>query len=147
MGTPNRPASLSETSNPSTASEKKLFLSPHHESESSSYLSSSDSESESEGRSTGVVILKLKGMRGAFEASVCCLKCRGKITLREEIHRREGLCTHPYLFCQSSQSKTAIKFMKSSPRSLAINRRAVLAIKSIGGSYPSLETFCALLDI
>ena len=93
VGTPNRPALSSETSGPSTASKKKLFLSPHHESESSSYSSSSDSESKSEGRSTGALILELSGMRGALEASVCCLKCREKITLTEEIHRSASFPT------------------------------------------------------
>ena len=67
--------------------------------------------------------------------------------LKEELYKREGLCTHPYLYCQSCESKTAIPFTKSSSRSLAVNRRAVLANKCVGGSYSSLETLCALLDL
>ena len=38
-------------------------------------------------------------------------------------------------------------FGKCGPRSLAVNRRAVLANKCVGGSYASLESHFVLLDI
>ena len=38
---------------------------------------------------------------------------------KEELFEREGLCTHPYLFCPSFQTKTAIPFAWSGSRSLA----------------------------
>ena len=146
--TPTRAISSSVESGPTTASEKKLSLSPHNASESTSYLNSSDSESESDGIKMGARILEVSGLQTALEAAVCCSKeCGGQILLKEDLYKREGLCTHPYLFCQKCGSKTVIPFTKSSSRSLAINRRAVLANKCIGGSYPSLETFCAMLDL
>ena len=46
-----------------------------------------------------------------------------------------------------STAKTAILFAKSGTRSLAVNRRTVLANKCVGGSYASLETLFALLDL
>ena len=86
------------------------------------------------------------GLQSALRA-VCCKECSGPILFKEELFKREGLFTYPYLFCQSCQTKTAIPFGKCGPRSLAVNRRAVLANKCVWGSYVSLETLFVLLDI
>ena len=134
-------------SGPTTASERKLSHSPHTTSEyPCSSLSSSESESESEGGKTGSRILEVRGIQSALGA-VCCKECGGLVSFKDELHKREGLCTHPYLFCNGCQSATSISFAKSDARSLTVNRRTVLANKCVGGSYTSPETLLALLDI
>ena len=133
------------TSDMTTASEKKLALSPYTVSEYPSSLSS-ESESESEDRGKGSRIIEVSGIKSALKA-VCCKECGGAISFEEELFKREGVCTHPYLFCSSCQAKTAIPFEKCGVRALAVNRRTVLANKCVGGSYTSLETLFALLDL
>lgn len=134
-------------SEPTTASEKKLSHSPHTASEyPSSSASSSESENDSEGGRRGSRILEVRGIQSALGA-VCCKECGGSVSFKEELHKREGLCTHPHLFCTSCQSATPIPFAKSGARSLAVNRRTVLANKCVGGSYTSLETLFVLLDL
>ena len=131
---------------PTTASERKLSLSPYAANEYPSSISSSESESEEDETKRGSRILEVRGLQSALKA-VCCKECSGPILFKEELFKREGLFTHPYLFCQSCQAKTPIPFSKCGPRSLAVNRRAVLANKCVGGSYVSLETLFVLLDI
>ena len=60
----------------------------------------------------GTWILEVSGVQTALKAAVCCKECGGEVLLKEELHKREGLCTHPYLFCKVCQSKTAIQFVK-----------------------------------
>jgi hypothetical protein len=145
--TPTGSASTNAESGLTTASERKLSLSPHTASEYPSSVSSSESESESDGPKKGARILEVTGIQSALKNAVCCKECGGPVLFKEELFKREGLCTHPYLFCQSCQTKTAIPFACSGSRSLAVNRRAVLANKCVGGSYTSLETLCVLLDL
>lgn len=115
-----------------TSSERKLSLSPHTDSEYPSSLSSSDSENYSEVRLRSH-ILEVSGMNSALE-SVVCKECQGAISFKEDLANREGLCTHPYLFCCCCQNKTVIPFAKCGVKSLAVNRRSVLANKCVGGA-------------
>ena len=127
-----------------TASERKLSTSPYTLSEYPSSISSSESEGESEGVKNGARILEVTGIRSALKA-VCCKECElGPVLFKEDLFKRVGLCTHPYLFCCNYQAKA---FRKAGSRSIAVNRRVVLANKCIGGSYTSLETLFVLLDL
>ena len=85
----------------------------------SAYHSVSSSESESDGPKNGARILEESGIQSALKNAVRCKECGGPVLFKEELFKREGLCTHPYLFCQSCQTKTAIPFAWSGSRSLA----------------------------
>ena len=141
-----RSTSTGDESAPTTASERKLSLSPYTSSEYPSSISSSDSESECAGVSRGSRILEIRGVQSALKC-VCCKACGGPVSFKEELFKREGLCTHPYLFCQNCKTKTPIPFAKCGSRSLAVNRRAVLANKCVGCSYTSPETLFVLLHL
>ena len=46
---------------------------------------------------------------------VCCEACgSGPVCFKEELLKREGLCTHPYLFCCNCQMRI---FAKAGSRS------------------------------
>ena len=62
-------------------------------------VSSSESESESNGPNKGARILEVSGIQSALKNAVCCKECGGPVLFKEELFKREGLCTHPYLFC------------------------------------------------
>ena len=68
---------------------------------------------------------------------------------REEVHRRVGLVTFPYLFCVNCSSKTPIKYANvgSTKQQCAINLRSVLANKCVGGTHPSLDMLCTVMDL
>ena len=142
--TPTGSASTNAESGLTTASGTKLSPSPHTASEYPNSVSSSESESESRRPKKGSVDTGSKRDTIGFEE--CCVLQRvwGPVLFKEELFKRGGLCTHPYLFCQSLQTKTAIPFACSGLRSLAVNRRAVLANKCVGGSYIRIfrDSFC-----
>lgn len=69
-----------------TASEKKLALSPYTVSEYPSSLSS-ESESESGDRGKGSRIIEVSGIKSALKA-VCCKECGGAISFEEELLTR-----------------------------------------------------------
>ena len=75
-----------------------------------------------------------------------CRDCgNGDVEYREELHRREGLVTFPYLFCTNCNKKTPINFaMVGSSKRFAVS---VLANKCIGGTHPSLEMKHAMQDL
>jgi hypothetical protein len=77
-----------------TASERKLSLSPHTASEYPSSVSSSESESESDGPKKGAWILEVSGIQLALKNVVCCKECGGPVLFKEELFKREGLTTH-----------------------------------------------------
>ena len=131
----------------STASERKLSESPHSISENPSSSSSSESESECDSEvRKGARILEVAGIQTALKA-VNCKECGSGPVSFEDLSNREGLCTRPYLFCQNYQTRSEIPFEKAGPKTLAVNRKAVLANKCVGDSYTSLETLFALLDL
>ena len=116
---------------PTTASERKLFHSPQTASEYPSSISSSESESESEG---GSRILEVSGIQSALVLQGVW----GPVLFKEELHKREGLCTH------TAKAVSLQHPFQSGSRSLALNERTVLANKQ---SYTSLGTLFVLLDL
>ena len=87
-------------------------------------------------------------MQSALEG-VCCKHCgSGPILFREDVSRRQGLCTYPFLYCESCTKFSAIQFSTvSTSRALAINRRTDLANKCAGGNHSGLEYLLAMLDL
>ena len=66
----------------------------------------------------------------------------------EKMARREGLCTHPYLFCESCSHTSHIAFsVAGSSKALAVNRKAVMANKCAGSSRASLQMLFGMLDL
>ena len=51
---------------------------------------------------------------GISEGDLCmlCKVCGGSVEFCEDIHRKEGLVTHPYLCCTKCGSKAAIQFSR-----------------------------------
>ena len=146
-----RASSMTSLTSPSvstpapTASVKKLSASPH------ATYGNSSSESEVEEckcDGKGARILEVSGLQSALEG-VCCKHCgSGPIVFREDVSKRQGLYTSPFLYCESCTTALPILFSAcSSSKALAINRRAVLANKCAGGSHSSLEYLFALLDL
>ena len=137
----------SATPSASTASERKLCTSPYAHIEHSSSSSGSDSEGDGREVRKGAQVLEVAGIQTALKA-VCCKECgSGPVMFEEDLHKRVGLCTHPYLLCQNCQARTDIPFAKAGSRSLAVNRRTALANKCIGGSFTTIETLFAVLDL
>ena len=82
-------------SSSATASERKLSKSPHTIHESSETESESENEREYEGK--GVRKLEVAGLQSAL-GGVCRSECKsGPIVFREEMSRRQGVRTFPYL--------------------------------------------------
>ena len=131
-------SAASSTSETLTASEKKLSKSI------STLLDEQSSDSELyEGR--GVRLLELEGLQSALSQSIVCKECgEGPVVIKE---RQEGLCTKPALHCESCGTSTEISFSTATGSMvLALNRKAVLANKCIGGSHSSLKMFLSMLD-
>ena len=59
-----------------------------------------------------------------------CRECDGgPVEFREDLYRREGLVTHPYLFCVACTGKSPIWYAKvGTTRRLALNESSVLAL-------------------
>ena len=106
-----------------TASEKKLSASPHAAHD---YSSSKSEVEECECAGKGTRILEVSGLQSALEG-VCCKHCgSGPILFREDVSRRQGLCTFPFLYCLNCTTALPIPFSTlGSSKALAINRRAV----------------------
>ena len=137
------PSTSCTSSQVRTASDKKLSRSVSDILDRES--SGSESDELCEGR--GVRMLELEGLQSAL-GSVVCKECsNGPIVLKEDFVRREGLCTKPFLFCESCSNPTSIEFSTAGEsKALSINRKAVFASKCAGGSRSSLQMFCAMLD-
>lgn len=66
----------------------------------------------------------------------------------EELHKRQGLMTHPYVYCLSCHGKSPIQYAKvGSTKKLAINQKSVFANKCAGGTHSSLEMLCCMQDL
>ncbi len=94
--------------------------------------------------------MEFQGLNEALLRRCVCSECGGgPIELREDLHRREGLVTHPYLFCPSCNGKDYIAYSRGSTkqRRLAINQKSVFANKCAGGTHPSLQMLCAMMDL
>ena len=127
-----------------TASKRKLSKSPN-----ASFCSSdSDDGSESECEGKGMRLLEVAGLNASLQ-EVCCKQCgAGPVVFKEKLASREGLCTHPYLFCESCSHTCPIAFsMAGSSKALAVNRKAVMANKCAGGSRASLQMLFGMLDL
>ena len=79
---------------------------------------------------------------------MCCKRCgSGPILFQEDVSKRQGLCTYPFLYCLNCTTTLPIPFSTlGSSKAIAINLRAVLADKCAGGSHSSLKYLFALLD-
>ena len=136
-----------------TASEKKLSLSP--------YLLFGVNESDSDvmnvdefagdmetlcGR--GARILEVQGLQAALLERCVCRECgKGPVEYREDGYR-VGLVTYPYLFCVTCSGKTPIPFAKvGSTQQFAMNLKSILANKCVGGTHPSLDMLCTVMDL
>ena len=75
-----------------------------------------------------------------------CKKCgRGPMEFQEELYRREGFMTHPFLFCVSCSSKTPIQYKNvGSTKKFEINQNSIIANKCASGTYSSLNIFCTM---
>ena len=94
-----------------TASKKKLSVSPYvflDASDDSSSSSAEESEGELEGN--GSRLFELEGLKSVFQA-VRCGECKEKgLVYRKDFSKRKGLYTAPYLLCQSCKSQVSIPF-------------------------------------
>ena len=131
-----------------TASEKKLRKSKFHsegfydEDTYKGYLASLCE--------TGSRVFEFQGLKEALLRRCSCSKCGGgPIELREDFHRREGLVTHPYLFCPGCKEKDYIEYSRGSAKQkrFQLNQRSVLANKCIGGTHPSMQLFCSIMEL
>ena len=84
--TPTGSASTNAESGLTTASERKLSLSPHTASEYPSSVSSSETESESDGPKKGARILEVSGIQSALKSSE-----RGKAFRKRARKKRKGI--------------------------------------------------------
>ena len=97
-----------------TASKKKLSVSPYvfldASDDSSSSSSSSAEESEGELEGHGSRLFELEGLKSVLQA-VRCGECKEKgLVYREDFSKRKGLHTAPYLLRQSCKSQVSIPF-------------------------------------
>ena len=91
-----------------TASEKKLNASLHAAHD---YSSSESEVEECECAGKGTRILEVSGLQSAFIEGVCCKHCgSGPILFREDVSRRQGLCTFPFLYCLNCTTVLPIPF-------------------------------------
>lgn len=136
------PQSKEHVAEPPTAAEKKLNLSP---------LCTPDSTYKSnvyEGR--GLRVYELPAFQEALLQATRCIKCkRGRVVLKENLKKRQGLFTAPFLFCRKCKNNTPIFFTKAGKqkRGIAINQRAILASKCAGQTYAGLKMLFAMLDL
>ena len=77
-----------------------------------------------------------------------CKKCgvESNVTIKE--NTKNGLCTSPCFTCEACKTTTKILYStvtNDGSKVLSINRRSVVANKCIGGTYSSLQMFCALM--
>ena len=136
------------TTAPITATEKKLNRSPHTTCDYSSSESEGETFDERECEGKGVRMLEVAGLQSVLGA-VSCKECgSGPILFREDMSRRNGVCTYPYLYCENCSKVRSIPFSTvGTSKVLAINRRTVLANKCAGGSHSGLEFLFSMLDL
>ena len=140
---------LPSTPRATTASKKKLSVSPHISMDTSDDDSSSSSEeNECEMEGHGCRLFELDGLKRVFQG-VRCGECSEKgLVYREDFSKRKGLYTAPYLLCESCNSQVSIPFSSvGTSKVLAVNRRAVFANKCAGGSSASLRMLFSMLDM
>ena len=142
--TPSTPAPIPR----STASEKKPSKSPYlsfiiHDSDSEQIEFEDDFESLS---GKGVRMLEMEGLQAVLQEGCKCKKCGcGPMEFREELYRREGFMTHPFLFYVSCSSKTPIQYKNvCSTKTFEINQNSIIANKCASGTYSSLNIFCTM---
>ena len=62
----------------------------------------------------GSRVIELQGLCRAIQLRSVCSECDGGlIEVREDMHRREGLITHPYLYCTNCGGKDYIGTLTS----------------------------------
>ena len=68
----------------------------------------------------GSRVIELQGLCRAIQLRCVCSECDGgPIEVREDMHRREGLVTHPYLYCTNCGEKIILS-TSTSPSAEAI---------------------------
>ena len=73
--------------------------------------------------------------------------CGGSVKFGEDIHRKEGLVTHPYICCTKCGSKATIQFARvGTTKIFEVNVKSVLANKCVSGSHSSLDLFYTMMD-
>ena len=137
-----------------TACEKKLRKSPYlpvveYNSDNEEQIDLDDFENWESLNGDGVRLLEVKGLQTALLESVLCKKCGcGPVEFQEEIHRKQGLMTYPFLHCGSCHSKTYIPFATvGSTKKFAINQKSVFANKCTGGTHSSLTLLYSMQDL
>ena len=98
----------------------------------------------------GVRLYEPDGLQQALQRGMRCSVCkRGRIVLSEDLSKRHGLYTAPYLLCCKCKNRTPIPFSKVGKecRGIAINQKAILASKCAGQSYAGLKILFSMLDL
>ena len=94
-------------------------------------------------------MIEVAGLQAALLERCVCRECGGgPVELREDLYRREGLVTHPYLFCVACTGKSPIPYAKvGTTRWLVLNESSVLANKCAAGTHPSLQMTCVMIGL
>ena len=70
----------------------------------------------------GSRIIEFKGLLNALRRRCLCSVCGGgPIEVHEDIYRREGLVTYPYLYCPSCEGRDYINYSHGSTNSSSAN--------------------------
>lgn len=79
---------------------------------------------------------------------MCTVSGGRPVEFCEDMHRKEGLVTHPYIYCSSCGRKASIQFARvASTKKFAIKEKSLFANKCIGGRHSSPDLFYTMMDL
>ncbi|XP_064598238.1 uncharacterized protein LOC135464678 [Liolophura sinensis] len=99
---------------------------------------------------SGFRLMDLSVLSATFEQCCVCKSCRsGNLVLSEDLQRKKGLSMYLELTCSFCHRQTELYTSSKCDRSQVyeVNRRAVLAMATLGQGLSSLESFCADMDM
>ena len=98
----------------------------------------------------GVRLFEISGLQRALLEGTRCIRCkRGRVVLQENLKKRHGLYTSPYILCRKCKHITPIAYAKTGKegRAFALNLKSILASKCSGQNYNGLRMFFAMLGL
>ena len=114
--------------------------------------SSCDSDNESGKEDLeGHRIINISTLNSNIQSQLVCGFCHGMVELREV--KRVGLASDFAFHCKNSACNRQRSFSSCDHISIgnlsvkSVNRRAVLAMRCVGGGHADLKTFCGLMDL
>ena len=96
---------------------------------------------------TGYRILNVDILNTVFQSMRCPECMELKLSLKENIPKKQGLASLLYVFCKSCEYAKEFYTSKRAGKGFDINRRIVYTMRSCGQGYSGINTFTTLMDM